>query len=792
MNDLDQLRTEMAAMRAQLGALTQEVIRGGRSKRDGLSGADAAHLLSPRSLSRPIGLRPATAEAAPDLGSPLLSRLRDDAALGSLAAGSPDYGYPNLLNDPLFATMEYLGSSLTTSYVARGTEWEAKYVLNSGTAPATRDLEPGVSRGSSGSAYGFEHSSLASLDLSFASAGSITVYLRPIADHLPFAEFLPSWITASGWFVVQTSGTNLTATAKVQIIDDIDTVLAESDEVDLVTLGDIAEATPAYAAYEGPVALDPYRVRFVITVEATAAAGTIIGIGNPLLAYSDDGSPPPFTPAVGFFYTPGGATADTTSVVATRVRRTTNQSISDATDTVVNWETAAYDDPGMYDSGTPGRLTVTEDGKYHLSAGVTFAASSGGQQRSIWFIRNGSTGTIYAKARITSPSGAVQNHLHASIDMDLAAGDYVTVYCHQDSGGALNVIGADHNTFFAIHKIGGAQGATGATGATGTVSTGTVVTATLSADQNDWNPTGLSGAGTLRIDPSGGSWTVTGLAAQADGTVLFVENVDASANVYIAHDSASSAAANRVLCYDAVDGRLPAGASAWLRYDGTSQRWYLTGQAWNPGEDSNISDLAFGDVADANQTLSGSEFAPAAHVHGMPANPVVPGVIVPYVSETAPTGFLLCNGQAVSRTTYADLFAVCGTTFGVGDGSTTFNVPDLRGRFLYGRPTGGGAPAIGTTGGSFDHTHSYSQVLNHTHAVTITDPGHRHGMAEGTTDGAGNFADRSNAAAASAMQTDSATTGITASTDNPAGGVASGTTGSNNPPYMVLAYIIKT
>ena len=51
-----------------------------------------------------------------------------------------------------------------------------------------------------------------------------------------------------------------------------------------------------------------------------------------------------------------------------------------------------------------------------------------------------------------------------------------------------------------------------------------------------------------------------------------------------------------------------------------------------------------------------------------------------WFTGTAPTGWLLCNGDAVSRSTYADLFAVIGTTFGVGDGSTTFNVPDFRGR----------------------------------------------------------------------------------------------------------------
>lgn len=60
------------------------------------------------------------------------------------------------------------------------------------------------------------------------------------------------------------------------------------------------------------------------------------------------------------------------------------------------------------------------------------------------------------------------------------------------------------------------------------------------------------------------------------------------------------------------------------------------------------------------------------------------GLIFPYAGSTAPAGFLLCDGSAVSRLTYADLFTLIGTTYGAGDGSTTFNVPDLRGSVIIG------------------------------------------------------------------------------------------------------------
>lgn len=70
-----------------------------------------------------------------------------------------------------------------------------------------------------------------------------------------------------------------------------------------------------------------------------------------------------------------------------------------------------------------------------------------------------------------------------------------------------------------------------------------------------------------------------------------------------------------------------------------------------------------------------------------------PGVILPYGGSSVPTGWLLCYGQAVSRTTYAALFAAIGTSYGSGDGSTTFNVPDMRGNVPAGRDNMGGVAA---------------------------------------------------------------------------------------------------
>lgn len=75
--------------------------------------------------------------------------------------------------------------------------------------------------------------------------------------------------------------------------------------------------------------------------------------------------------------------------------------------------------------------------------------------------------------------------------------------------------------------------------------------------------------------------------------------------------------------------------------------------------------------------------------------PAVVGAIVAFAGSTSPTGWLLCDGSAVSRTDYAALFAVIGTTYGSGDGSTTFNVPNLVDKFVEGSATSGTVKSAG-------------------------------------------------------------------------------------------------
>lgn len=117
------------------------------------------------------------------------------------------------------------------------------------------------------------------------------------------------------------------------------------------------------------------------------------------------------------------------------------------------------------------------------------------------------------------------------------------------------------------------------------------------------------------------------------------------------------------------------------------------------------------------------------------------GFIQAYAGGTAPTGWLLCDGAAVSRTTYAALFAICGTTYGPGDGTNTFNLPDLAGRFPFGAD---GPHPRGSVSGVEQITLTQANLPAHVHTIAHTHAmGHNHGMSHthGMDHSHGNTAD---------------------------------------------------
>lgn len=121
--------------------------------------------------------------------------------------------------------------------------------------------------------------------------------------------------------------------------------------------------------------------------------------------------------------------------------------------------------------------------------------------------------------------------------------------------------------------------------------------------------------------------------------------------------------------------------------------------------------------ASSNDELSSKAYVSAS------SGGLASGTIIMYVSDLLPSGFLLCDGGAISRTTYSDLFSAIGTTYGVGDGSTTFNLPNMKGKMPIGVKSGGNVGSLGSTGGSFNHIHSmgaHTHAQSHTHTIAHT------------------------------------------------------------------------
>ena len=174
----------------------------------------------------------------------------------------------------------------------------------------------------------------------------------------------------------------------------------------------------------------------------------------------------------------------------------------------------------------------------------------------------------------------------------------------------------------------------------------------------------------------------------------------------------------------------------------------------------------------------------AANITGIEGIPTA--TIIPWSDSSVPSGFLECNGAAVSRSTYADLFAVIGTTYGAGDGSSTFLVPDMQDNVCIGKSNN---KALASTGGAntvagagtisatlANATLSTAQLASHTHSGPTT--------AESSTNYEGVRGLTSN---------NSGNTGSGTGHNHNAGSLTfSGAATSVLQPYITLIYIIKT
>jgi len=162
------------------------------------------------------------------------------------------------------------------------------------------------------------------------------------------------------------------------------------------------------------------------------------------------------------------------------------------------------------------------------------------------------------------------------------------------------------------------------------------------------------------------------------------------------------------------------------------------------------------------------------------------GLIIPWSTTTAPSGFLECDGTAVSRSTYATLFAVIGTTYGVGNGSTTFNLPDLTDKTVVSRSTPN-SKSLAQTGGANTVTPT-GNIAGSTGSTTLTTaqiPSHTHS-------GAGGSVGVCSRCSPAGMQMTTGATGGGQSHDHTLSANFAGTANSVLQPYLVLMYIIKT
>lgn len=298
----------------------------------------------------------------------------------------------------------------------------------------------------------------------------------------------------------------------------------------------------------------------------------------------------------------------------------------------------------------------------------------------------------------------------------------------------------------------------------------------VAADENDL----------LLVDASGAPVTVSlpSIAALPDGFEITVKKIDASANAVIIDPAGTNT----------IDGA--ATVTLDVRYDFVTIVLSKTGSS----------------VYHIKATNRASLLA-------------YPGTLVPYAGTTAPStvGALLCAGQAISRTTYAKLFAAVGTTWGIGNGSTTFNIPDLRGRVVAGQDDMGGTSAnrltgltgglngdvLGSTGGAEGHVLTEVQLAAHTHPAGNLDASTNHSHSLGTSGQAfaagvsdteytsGTRVLRSGQSPAVAtVATTNASTGAGSPTTNSVTGTTSSTGGNaahnNVQPTAIANYLIMT
>jgi microcystin-dependent protein len=344
----------------------------------------------------------------------------------------------------------------------------------------------------------------------------------------------------------------------------------------------------------------------------------------------------------------------------------------------------------------------------------------------------------------------------------------------------------------------------------------------------NWDLIEQAVAGVVNIPMTNANYTLTNLNGTSDEARNMVLNVTGSnsavyqvivpsnqSKFYVVSNNTSGSYAITVGT-NGIGGALvsiPNGVTAQVYCDGTNTYSAQTGSAGNflvngnlsvTGNQVDVGNMSVGGTFSVTGTSSlaatsfsvsptaptpsvgdnSTKVATTAFVAASPA--ILTGSLLMWPTASAPSGYLLCNGAAVSRTTYATLFGVIGTTFGSGDGSTTFNLPNYQDRMPIG--VGTTAASIGDTGGSATTTLSTANLPSHTHTAIVTDPGHSHTIAGNFATFGGGGSSGPNNSLGIASNTNSATTGISVTNSS----TGSGTAATTISPYIGINFIIKT
>lgn len=584
---LDALEAENRALRDGLRVLGEshravatEVARS-RRFRDAGQWDDLKARLDPGPLVGTIRHRRGAPERLPDLGAPLTARLRDDAAMGAYAVGRTDAfgGYANLLVDPTFETFSTTAVTIGTSYTSVGDEWEAKYVLNSGTVATVRQMYEATAREEPGSVGS---SSVPYLYLEFGTnASDMTIYLRSkdVTEVLSTENAIASWIVAAcrvwGLDTGTLSTTIDTFTATLELVDGSDTVLDSSDSFDLLQSRTDNVQALLEAAHEGPAFGDDHRWRLRIDITRGSGVDTgyaIMAISEPLIAMSDDGSPPSFTPAIARWE-------------PSHVRNLTAEGLVRLIGTTATTQVLGARDDGDSDD----RLTMDASGK------IGWGSGSGAADVNLYRLGANRLGLEDAELEVIRDA-AGNDAINAYVTGDSASRYLVNADGSTEWGpgsGSRDVrlqrTGAGEMTLDNNQGGGAADEAdlvlrdltatgdldvAGVTTLSGLLALGGIVRTAPGSNQNDWAPTGISTATIIIADPSA-SIDVTGIAAgdETDGRVLILINENATNTITLKSNSASSTSVNRIHTRASSDQAVGPREGIMLIYDSDENKW---------------------------------------------------------------------------------------------------------------------------------------------------------------------------------------------------------------------------